>query len=121
MLLKDLYTIISKQKISETTTEVVLQINPAHDIFKGHFPDQPVMPGVCQMQILTEVTSGVVGRDLKLKEASNIKFLAMLDPRSCGEITLQVEVKSQLEEGIKIIGKLYSEEHVYFKFRGIFI
>lgn len=120
MLLNDLYTVISKEKLSEMTTEFVLRINAAHDIFKGHFPEQPVMPGVCQMQILTEVASDILERELKLKEASNIKFLAMLDPRTCGELTLQVEVKSQTEEAVKIIGKLYTEEHIYLKFRGVF-
>jgi len=120
MLLNDLYTIISTKKLTETTTEVVLQINAAHDIFKGHFPEQPVMPGVCQMQVLTEVASDILNRELKLKDASNIKFLAMLNPRTCGEVTLQVEVKSQTEEAVKIIGKLYTEEHIYLKFRGVF-
>jgi len=44
----------------------------------------------------------------------------MLNPRTCGEVTLQVEVKSQTEEAVKIIGKLYTEEHIYLKFRGVF-
>lgn len=120
MLANDLYTIISTRKLTETATESILKINAAHDIFKGHFPEQPVMPGVCQMQILTEVASDFIERELKLKEASNIKFLAMLDPRSCGDLTLQIEVKSQTEDGVKIIGKLFTEENTYLKFRGVF-
>jgi 3-hydroxyacyl-[acyl-carrier-protein] dehydratase len=120
MLQNKLYSIISTERLTKTTTGIVLQINPAHDIFRGHFPEQPVMPGVCQMQILTEVASELIGRKLKVKTASNIKFLAMLDPRSCGEVKLEVEVKSNTEEGVKIIGKLFSEEHIYLKFRGVF-
>ena len=120
MLLDDLYTIMSTKKLTETTTETVLKINATQDIFKGHFPQQPVMPGVCQLQILTEVASDLVGKELKLKEASNIKFLAMLDPRSCGDLTLQIEVKSQTEDDVKIIGKLFTKENIYLKFKGVF-
>ena len=120
MLFKNLYTTISREKISETTTEFLLSINPDHVIFKGHFPEQPVMPGVCQMQILTEMASEMVGRTLKLQEASGLKFLAMLDPRTCGDLLLNIELKSSTGEEAKVIGKLYTEHATYLKFKGTF-
>lgn len=120
MVLKNLYTVLNTQKLSETTDEVAIRINPEHEVFKGHFPEQPVMPGVCQLQILTEVASEVLGRKLKLRNASAMKFLAMLDPRTCGNLTLSIQVKSATTEDVKIIGKLYTETATYLKFRGTF-
>jgi len=115
-----LYTILSSQKISETSLEAIVKIDPEHDVFKGHFPQHPVMPGVCQLEIFTAVAGQFLERDLVLKSASNIKFLQMLDPNVCDEVKVKVDLKGKIEEGIKIWGSLFSEEYIYFKFKGVF-
>ena len=31
---------------------VSLRLESSHDIFKGHFPGNPVLPGVCQVEMV---------------------------------------------------------------------
>ena len=52
--------------------------NPDHEIFKGHFPAQPVVPGVCTMEIIKELLQENIGRPLQLRSSGNIKFLQFL-------------------------------------------
>lgn len=52
MLLKDFYKIISLENTVDSKYKAVISINEQHDVFKGHFPGNPIMPGVCMMQII---------------------------------------------------------------------
>jgi 3-hydroxyacyl-[acyl-carrier-protein] dehydratase len=60
---------------------VEVSINPDHSIFEGHFPDVPVMPGVCLMQLVADASSEVIGKKLRILEGTDMKFTAVVDPR----------------------------------------
>ena len=51
-----------------------------HFIFKAHFPEQPVVPGVCQLKMAEELLSAQTGRPLFLKEIKQIKYMKLLTP-----------------------------------------
>ncbi len=54
--------------------------NGEHAIFKGHFPGQPVVPGVCMIEIVKELLQNQAGNRLMLHEARNVKFLQFVTP-----------------------------------------
>ena len=60
--------------------------------FKGHFPGNPVMPGVCMIQIIKEITEKIVNKTLFMQSASNIKFMAIINPFVTPELELQLEI-----------------------------
>lgn len=93
MILENFYTIKSKQ-ISEDQVNHAFEIiiNNKHDIFKGHFPDNPVMPGVCMMQIIKEITESVIGKKLFMEKCSNVKFLAIINPDKTPKLTLELQI-----------------------------
>ncbi|MEP7278535.1 MAG: 3-hydroxyacyl-ACP dehydratase, partial [Bacteroidota bacterium] len=66
MLAGSFYTIVSPV-IEPENIRAILKINPDHAIFKGHFPGQPVVPGVCMMQIVKELMETGTGRRLRLQ------------------------------------------------------
>lgn len=119
MLKNNLYKIISTEKLTETATQFVITVNENHPIFNGHFPEQPIMPGVCQIQILIELARQMWGENLDLKTASNVKFLAMLDPRTIKKVSVKMELKEQLENTYRLNCQIFSDEFTFLKFRGI--
>ena len=48
--------------------------------FQGHFPDQPVLPGVCQIALAMVMAERMRGTRQKLAEVVNAKFVAMVLP-----------------------------------------
>jgi 3-hydroxyacyl-[acyl-carrier-protein] dehydratase len=76
----------------EGRSEVLL--NPDHAIFRGHFPDKPVLPGVCSMMIVRECASLIAGRPLRYASVRECKFLAAITP----DASLSVEVRLTPEE-----------------------
>ena len=120
MLLGSFYHIIESSK-EDKTYRVKVQFNAAHEIFKGHFPDLPVVPGVCQTQMLQETLNNVTGKNFEMKLAHHIKFLALLNPTKVKE--LMCEIKIDKEEGDKLfISASYSTpEEMFFRFKGEFV
>lgn len=91
-----------------------LLINADHEIFKGHFPGMPVVPGVCMVEMIKEILEEVVGKKTNLKKAGTIKFLHVLDPNIYPEINAEVKVKV-LASGWNISAKLFKDKLVFFK------
>jgi len=93
MILENFYTIKSK-KLSEDNINYTFEIviNNKHEIFKGHFPDNPVMPGVCMMQIIKEITEFVTGKKLFMEKCSNVKFLAIINPDKTPNLILEIQI-----------------------------
>jgi 3-hydroxyacyl-[acyl-carrier-protein] dehydratase len=79
MLLNDFYKIIHADT-SSTSVQALIELNKDHEIFQGHFPGQPVVPGVCMVQIIKEFTQDALGKKMRLTESDNIKFLSVIDP-----------------------------------------
>jgi 3-hydroxyacyl-[acyl-carrier-protein] dehydratase len=100
MLLNDFYILNTLETINNRTTAIIT-INKNHNVFKGHFPGNPVTPGVCMMQIIKEITESVVEKKLFMTSTSNVKFMAIINPYITPELSLTIEV-NPTEEGYKI-------------------
>jgi 3-hydroxyacyl-[acyl-carrier-protein] dehydratase len=97
-----------------------ISINSDHDIFKGHFPDNPVTPGVVQIEIIKELLISHFNRDLKLKSISNCKFLSVLNPNKTPSVSVKMVVSSTEDLIIKISGTIFSAEVNYLKIQAEF-
>ena len=60
--------------------KATIAINAAHKIFEGHFPGQPVVPGVCMLQMIKELLEKAVTKETRLAKADHLKFLSVINP-----------------------------------------
>lgn len=97
-ILTDFYTLESYEKAENGSFTATINLNKDHDIFRGHFPGNPVTPGVCMMQIVKELSEEFTGRKLFLKMASNVKFMAIINPFETPELKLQLDINETGEE-----------------------
>lgn len=100
-ILTDFYTLENYQKNDDANFLANIKLNENHEIFKGHFPGNPVTPGVCMMQIVKELTEEFTGKKLFLKSASNVKFMAIINPYETPNLQLQLTV-SETDEEVKV-------------------
>jgi len=94
MLIKGLY---NTEAFNKTDKGLIahIRIDPEHEIFKGHFPGKPVMPGVCMIQIIKELTERALGKELFLSVASNVKFMAIINPETDPELLLELAISGE--------------------------
>ena len=79
-------------------------LNPDHLIYKAHFPGQPVTPGVCILQILQELLSIEIGKQLFIKNIKNAKFISMMSPVADSRVSVLFTSVSTEEGGVKAQG-----------------
>ena len=80
MLLDDFYKVETLKVLDENSIELTIQLNKDHEIFKGHFPNYPVTPGVAMLQIIKNGLENFLSQQLQLQSSSNIKFLNLVNP-----------------------------------------
>lgn len=100
-ILTDFYTLETQEKTENGSFIANIKLNQAHDIFNGHFPGNPVTPGVCMMQIVKELTEEFTGRKLFLKSASNVKFMAIINPFETPYLRMQLDI-NEGENEVKV-------------------
>ena len=106
-------------QVDGNTATTTLQLNADHRIFDGHFPGQPVVPGVCMMQMVKEVLEDILASKLKLVKAGDMKFLAVINPKENSVVELELKFIPEGSE-IKTEASIYKEATVFFKFKGVF-
>lgn len=100
----------------ETEISASLTLNESHEIFKGHFPGQPVVPGVCMMQSIKELVERHAGKKMTLVEADNMKFLSVIDPRENKEIQAKISY-SKNDSQLSVNASLFAGTVTFFKLK----
>ncbi|VAW12958.1 Beta-hydroxyacyl-(acyl-carrier-protein) dehydratase, FabA/FabZ [hydrothermal vent metagenome] len=118
MLIKDLYTVQSFEQ-NETGVTATIQIHKEHEVFKGHFPGNPVMPGVCMIQIIKELTEKATRKELFLSVSSNIKFMAIINPEKNDVLVLNLII-SEIDGDIKVKNTTFFEDTLALKLNATF-
>ncbi len=98
MLLTDFYTIQKIEEVENGKYLALIHLNKDHEVFKGHFPGNPVLPGVCTMQIIKELTETILQKSLVLSRAINVKFMALINPDVHPTLRLELDIEA-LENG----------------------
>lgn len=115
MLLKDFYKVNELEKISDSKYSVMVVLNKEHDIFKGHFPGNPVTPGVCMMQIIKELSQEIIGSSLIMTSSNNVKFMAIINPEINATLRLELDFSGDILSELKVKNVTYFGDTVALK------
>jgi len=97
MLLKNLYKIISENSSEENKFQVSIRLNKSHEIFKGHFPNNPILPGVALLEILKQLIQNHLKEILMVREVLNLKFLALVNPNENRDLVFDFQINPKEE------------------------
>lgn len=73
---------IEGQTLTEKGFQAAVNLNAEHIIFKAHFPNNPITPGVCLLQIAKELLEQQLHQKLFAKSIKNLKFLQPVSPQT---------------------------------------
>jgi len=96
-----------------------IMLNPDHPIYMGHFPGNPVVPGVCQVQMIKELTSVILKKDLVIYKSDNIKFLSMIIPSASPLLKVSIDIKEKEPGFWHVNSVIFNGDQIFLKFKGI--
>lgn len=69
-------------QVAGSTGEAVVDVDPALDVFEGHFPGNPILPGVVQIDLIIAAAARMFQSrpETAFLGLSAIKFKAMVRP-----------------------------------------
>ncbi|MCD4730986.1 MAG: hypothetical protein K8R74_10320 [Bacteroidales bacterium] len=117
MELKSIYKVKSI-KVSGLEISARIAFNKDHMVFKGHFPGNPVVPGVVQVQVLKDVLENVLEKKVFLNRTKSIKFLNVISPLDVGEVLFEIVYEQQTDNNFAVKCVVKTETQVYMKYSG---
>ncbi len=118
MLINDFFKI---DHIQDGDTQVAsITLNPDHKVYQGHFPGNPVAPGVCLVQMAKETLEHIIGRKLFMESCSNIKFTAVLNPFVNPNVLLSVGHSSSGDHRYQATFSLFEGETRFLSLKAHF-
>lgn len=107
-LLDDFFYIIKNDVRDGRTSkdsEVVcaVKMKSGHSIYQAHFPNNPITPGVCLVQMSTEILEKTLKRHLRLKAAVRIKFRKPIVPSVEPVFTFQKLTVSDHQVSVSVV------------------
>ena len=61
-----------------------------HLVYEGHFPGNPVMPGVCSLQMVAECAGKTLGYPVYINYIHIVKFLGIIRPSFDNELEIDL-------------------------------
>ncbi|MFA5444157.1 MAG: beta-hydroxyacyl-ACP dehydratase [Bacteroidales bacterium] len=114
-MLKDLFCIESLDHVCENTLAATVTIDGNNPVFSGHFPGQPVLPGVCSLFLVRLCMERFLGKELHYQHIDFCKFPGMANPANPAKLFLKIlwkevngttQIKAEMKHGLLTVLKL---------------
>ncbi|MGM9805894.1 MAG: beta-hydroxyacyl-ACP dehydratase [Candidatus Aphodosoma sp.] len=79
MLQNTYFTVLERVDNADNTVFTV-RLEKGHPVYAGHFPGDPVSPGVCNLQMVKECAEIVAGRSLTFSNISQYRLMEVVSP-----------------------------------------
>jgi len=112
MILKDSFFTIVNQHITETKADFRIALNVAHFVYQAHFPNNPITPGVCLVQMGVELFNSIKGKRFGIKTLKNVKFTYPINPLEFPQVDFLLEFTEN--ENLWQIKVLITEKETVF-------
>lgn len=89
MLRNSFYSILQSDQDVYT-----IRFNSTHPIFSGHFPERPIVPGACIVQIAEELATLTYGHPTRFVAIRDLKFRQPITPDQDIIISIQKTTES---------------------------
>lgn len=111
MLIKDYYIIDSVLRKEDGTVCFNISLCKDSVVYKGHFPNYPISPGVCNIQMIKECAEYIVGRHLQIQYIQQCRLTTLVTPLKHHQ--LEVNIHLQEEDTYILKATLGKGENIY--------
>ncbi|MDR2125339.1 MAG: hypothetical protein LBP63_00740 [Prevotellaceae bacterium] len=81
--------------VNADATEYSIRLNSEHSIYHDHFPENPITPGVCIIQIVKELVADNLACPIFLQKIAKVRYFKAINPVETPEINVSLTVSEQ--------------------------
>ncbi len=111
------YRIISNTR-EEGRTIYKVALLPDCDVYKGHFPGDPVCPGVCNIQTIKELVAKETGHEMTIRAIKRCRLTAIATPVKCDELDITIAITSNDNDSYAVQADIKDAHETYMVFMG---
>ena len=90
------YSLLALRTIADGEILAQVMAGDSSPWFSGHFPDNPILPGIAQLNMVVDVIAQSTNQNLYIKRLSRVKFKKLVRP---GE-ALEIHITANGGEGL---------------------
>ena len=118
MLLKDKFYKVVNANTDDNNGTFTLSILPDCDVYEGHFPGDPVCPGVCNIETIKECTMMLLNKKLRIKAIKLCRLTALASPTICPEVKVSINATDNGDGTYLIVASIADDKQQYMSFKG---
>ena len=105
---------ITKLDSSDNSIEADVRIDDSHELFSGHFPGNPIVPGVLNIEIIQTIVKAALG-DYSIAKINQLKFLKPIIPDKSTSLHYSIEMNKKENGSILLTVKGTSKDEIHLK------
>lgn len=79
-----------------------VELDGNHPVYGGHFPGEPVCPGVCSMQMVKECATELCNKELTFSYVKQYRLLSVMSPVKNSKIDINIELTPSIKDEVEI-------------------
>lgn len=112
MLIENYYTILNKRE-KGTGMHLDIALHESCEVYKGHFPGEPISPGVCNITMLKECAEEIAHKKLRISYIQQCRMTKLITPKLYP--TIEVEI---MMDGNKLRGTIGKDGDIFLDLKG---
>jgi 3-hydroxyacyl-[acyl-carrier-protein] dehydratase len=93
-MMSDYFSILQCESKDSLSGIIRIQLNPDCRVYQGHFPKEPVSPGVCNIEMIRCCAEYIHHHPIRIRKIKQCRLTALMTPH----ITPQANVTISLQE-----------------------
>ena len=95
-MIDDYFSILKVSSDNMLSGVVRICLNPDSSVYEGHFPGEPVSPGVCNLEMIRRCAAAVHHQPLRILRIKQCRMTSVMTP----DATPQADVNITLQETV---------------------
>lgn len=115
MRLEDNFYKIHAIEQTENDYKIEVELLQDHPIYEGHFPGQPVVPGVCTLTIIRECIGKILSKSVSFASIKECKYVSALIPEEGLKIIINLTLAA--DGGVKVVVERVDNNQIALKLK----
>lgn len=121
MLLENRFYKTLAKEIDGMSGHFTVAILPECNVYEGHFPGDPVCPGVCNIETIKECAMMLTDKELRIKAIKQCRLTAIATPTVCPKVMIDVTANPLSDNTYTVLATIKDEKQTYMEYKGTMV